>query len=134
VESYPTTPTAPFALSAAAKRHFDKGEYQKAYDAYDRLLKDYPGFEFGAGAAYGKNFCLEAMGEIEKALEGWDGYLVQHKTYFLTPSATLAKARCLIHLQRFSDARTLYEDFIADNPGTSWSAQATDLLAKIANK
>jgi len=134
VDTYGKTPSAPFALSASAKRHFDKGEYQKAYDAYDRMLRDYPEFEFAAGAVYGKNFCLEAMGEVEKAIEGWDGYLAVHEKYFLTPSAILAKARCLVHLQRYRDARTVYEDFIADNPGTSWSAQAQDLLAKIANK
>ncbi len=134
VDTYGKTSTAPFALSASAKRHFDKGEYQKAYDAYDRVLRDYPDFEFAAGAVYGKNFCLEAMGEIEKAIEGWDGYLAVHEKYFLTPSAILAKARCLVHLQRYPDARTIYEDFIAANPGTSWSAQAQDLLAKIATK
>jgi tetratricopeptide (TPR) repeat protein len=134
VDTYGKTSTAPFALSASAKRHFDKGEYQKAYDAYDRVLRDYPDFEFAAGAVYGKNFCLEALGEIEKAIEGWDGYLAVHEKYFLTPSAVLAKARCLVHLQRYRDARTTYEDFIADNPGTSWSAQAQDLLAKIATK
>ena len=134
VDTYGKTPTAPFALSASAKRHFDKGEYQKAYEAYDRMLRDYPDFEFAAGAVYGKNFCLEALGEIEKAIEGWDGYLAEHEKYFLTPSAILAQARCLVHLQRYPDARTKYEDFIAANPGTSWSAQAQDLLAKIANK
>ena len=51
--------------------------------------------------------------------------------HFLRPQADLGRGRCLEQLERWDDAKALYEEFIALYPDSAWITQAEVSLRSV---
>lgn len=128
VSAHPGSPAAPLALLRAAKGCFDTGSYAMALQKYSEFLDKHPDHAMAAGAELGKIHVSEAMGETEKALLDFIAFARAHPDHYLGPQAVLGQGRCLEQLQRNEEARTLYEDFLAENPQGAWAPIAEEKL------
>lgn len=129
VKQYPTTPAAPIALLLLARSNFDSGNYALADAAYADFQMRYPTHFMALSAQLGRSHCLEAMGQVEGALDAYTEFIRTNPHHFLTPLALLGKARTLTILGRYGEARIDYENFIATHPDSSWSREAEAALS-----
>jgi TolA-binding protein len=82
-------------------------------------------------AELGRVMCLEARGDVDKALLEFNSFLLTHPDNYLTPQALFGKARCLQITGKLTDAKIVYEDFIAAYPESKWRQQAESALHMI---
>jgi TolA-binding protein len=129
VKQYPTTPAAPISLLLLARSHFDSGNYALADGAYADFQLRYPTHFMALSAELGRINCMEALGQVEGALDGYAGFVRANPTHFLAPLALLGKARALTILGRYGEARIDYENFIAAHPDSQWAQEAEAALS-----
>jgi tetratricopeptide (TPR) repeat protein len=129
IKQYPTTPSAPIALLLLARSQFDSGNYALADGAYADFQMRYPTHFMAITAQLGRFHCLEAMGQVEGALDGYAEFVRNNSSHFLAPLALLGKARALTILGRYGEARIDYENFIASHPDSQWSREAESALS-----
>ncbi|NQT92331.1 MAG: tetratricopeptide repeat protein [Lentisphaerae bacterium] len=125
---YPDSPAAPLALLRAAKGHYDVGSYAMAIQKYSDFLETYADHVMAAAAELGKIHCTEAMGQTEKALLDFIAFANERPNNFLNSQAVLGQGRCLEQLRRYEEARTLYEDFLAEHADGPWTLVAEERL------
>ena len=128
VEQYGSTPSAPLALLKLAKVYFDLSNYDLAFNRYTDFLETFPEHEMRGIAELGKLHCLEARGQIQEALEGFEHFLADQPGHFLEAQATFGRGRCLEQAGRKEEARVVYENFIAAHPDSGWTARAEEML------
>ena len=128
VKQYPNTPAAPIALLLMARSHYDSGNYAMADGAYADFQARYPAHFMSVSAQLGRIHCLEAMGQMDAALDGYSAFVKNNPGHFLAPMALLGKARSLAILGRYGEARIDYENFIATHPDSVWSREAEAAL------
>lgn len=125
---HPNSPVAPLAILRAAKGHFDTGSYALALQKYSEFLETHADHAMAAAAELGRIHVSEAMGETEKSLLDFIAFASERPDHYLCPQAVLGQGRCLEQLQRNEEARTVYEDFLADHPEGPWSLVAEEKL------
>lgn len=132
VSDFPKTPSAPMALLALAKLHYDQGNYEQARFQYERFSTEYADHDMAPAARLGRAFSTEALGDpisLREAANAFSDFAQQFPNHFLTPQAIFGHARCLEQLDEIQEAITLYEDFIVQHPESYWSIRAEELLA-----
>ena len=125
---------APLALLKLAKGEFDSTSYDKALARYDEFLKKYPQHDLVAVAEVGRDYCLEAMGQTQAALDGYAKFAAAKANHYLAPQALFGQARCMDALGRPDDARAVYEEFIATQTNSPWRDQAQESLSQVGRK
>jgi len=125
---------APLALLKLAKGEFDGAGYDKALSRYDEFLKKYPQHDLVAVAELGRDYCLEAMGQTQAALDGYAKFAAANANHYLAPQALFGQARCMDALGRPDDARAVYEEFIATRTNSPWRDQAQESLSQVGRK
>lgn len=129
VDNYPTAAIAPMALLSLSASHYRDGKYDLAVEGFQKLLADYgENTLLAPGAELNTAFSLMARGDLEDALTGFSAFVEKHPGHFLNSYAQLSKAICLEELGRDTDAKIVYEDFIAANPGEAWGELARENL------
>jgi outer membrane protein assembly factor BamD (BamD/ComL family) len=134
ISQYPSSPYAPVALLRVAKNLYDTGNYDAAMVKYTEFREKYPNHELAAAAELNKIYCIEARGQIEEALSGYESFAKQNSSYFMTPQAVFGQARCKVLLGKPVDAKAIYEDFIAAHPKSPWVSRAEYLLRELNTK
>ncbi len=128
VDEYPDTATAPMALLALASARFHDGAVDLAEMHYREFLERYSDHEMRPSAELGLAYVDEARGAFAEALEGFRSFRDIHGDHYLSGPARLGEARVLAQLNRYEEARALY-DAILDDPENPWRAQArSDLM------
>ncbi len=134
IKQYPSARAAQTAILQLAKTYYDSGNYGMASTSYADFERKYPNHPMVDVARIGKIHCQEATGQSEDALAGFEAFLKSHTNHFLSAVATFGKARTLEQMDRLTEARTVYEDFMAANPESPRRADAETALATINRK
>jgi tetratricopeptide (TPR) repeat protein len=71
------------------------------------------------------------MGKIPEALATYSAFLNEQSGSFLIPSALFGKARCLEQMQKYDEARAVYEDFLTANPKSLWKNDVEENLRQL---
>ncbi len=134
VQQFPRSDAAPLAKLSLAKLQFDLGDYQEAMTQYQAFLDKWPNHLLAGTATLGRLFCLEAQGTpdaIAEAEAGFRQFANENEGHYLYPQARLGEARCKQQLGQLSEAREIYESFLATFPDNPWSLQIAERLASL---
>lgn len=131
VEQFKSTPAAVVALLDLAKNTFNDGDYAEARTLYENFLRQNRKHELRPTAELGVAYCLEAEGQVEKALEAFKSFSAKHAGHYLHPLAVLGQARVLKQSGRTTDARVVLENFLAASGDTVWAGLAENALLMI---
>lgn len=132
LSQFENTSTAPIAALGLASSHFDNGDYNAALAAYKEFVVRYPTHPMADSARLCQAQCVEAAGQLEEALQAFTEFReAKPEEHFLRPQADLGRGRCLEQLERWDDAKALYEEFIALYPDSAWITQAEVSLRSV---
>ncbi|MBN2301865.1 MAG: tetratricopeptide repeat protein [Lentisphaerae bacterium] len=131
VSNYPSSSSAAIAALRLAKLHYDLGDYELALGMYVEFMEQYPRHDMFAIAELGRIHCLEARLQTEEALQGFIAFIESRPKHFLVPQAILGQARCLEQMGKYTDAKVVYEDFIASYSDSGWLSTAEEKLSVI---
>ncbi len=137
IADFRTSDIAPLAHIALAKVNFENGDYDLALSQYDDFLKKWPKHDMKTTAQLGRIVCIESRGQapaLQEASAAFAAFATENKGHFLAPQAILGQARCLEQLGDLEQARTVYEDFIANHPDNPWIVRAEELLANLQRR
>ena len=95
VSRYSGTPTVGSLRLRLAKSYFDGGRYEEALDAYTACEGCAPE-GFADVPVVGKAQCLEALGRFDEAAAAFDAFAEANANHYLTLTAQLGAARCLV--------------------------------------
>lgn len=128
MSKYPKAPTASLAALSLGSQQFDEGQYDLARATFSSFATAHPGHPLAAAATLGLAQCDEAQLKLAEALKGYEQFTKTETNSFLYAQAVFGRGRCLEQMGRFDDARAVYEDFIAGNPKSPWTARAETAL------
>ena len=95
VSKFSGTATAGALKLRLAKNYFDNGRYEEALAQYEALEGQAPD-GFADVPAVGKAQCLEALKRFPEALAAFDAFVSASPNGYLTLTAQLGAARCLV--------------------------------------
>ena len=131
VEKYPSVPAVALAMLKLAKAYYDNGDYEASLTKYAEFEEEFPDHPMRAAAELGKVHCMEGQRQMEKALLGFISFAEKHPGHFLTPQASFGQGRCLEQMGRLTEAKAVYEDFIAGEANSAWIPRAEELLESV---
>ena len=136
IDTFPNTEATPLARIRLAKLYYEAANYDRAEAAYKEFKSLNGNHPLAPAADLGIAHCLEARGELQGAVDAYDAFLKDHaEVTYLTPVASMGKARALTAMTQYDDARIVYEDFIAaDNEDTVWGTLAEEYLKDLEVK
>ncbi len=137
VSGYSETQAGEMALIALAKQYFDNANYEIAFTKYEDFLRDYPESNLINTAKLGRIFCIEARNNdaaFQEAANEYATFTKEQTDSFLAPQSIFGQGRCLEQLNKFEEARIVYEDFIANQTDSPWVMLAEDLLEQLTRK
>lgn len=123
VSNHEESPVASLAQMQLATTQFREGEFETALASYDEFLATYPEHALKEFAAFGRLMALEAIGQIEEAM---DGFAAIADDAVLKPQAALGVARCLEQLDRLDDAANAYSEIETAYEDSVWAGQARE--------
>ncbi|HMP90013.1 MAG TPA: tetratricopeptide repeat protein [Kiritimatiellia bacterium] len=124
IANYGETKVAPLAYLSLAGAYFDQAQYDLARHTFIQFQQQFPTHDMLPNAELGIAQSLEAAGNLQEALAGYDAFLARRGSHYMAHSATFGKGRVLEAMGRLSEARQVYEEFIAANPESRWTARA----------
>ena len=134
-ENYGSTPTAPLALMELAKSKFNGGQIDAAEELYSTFIKKFSSHTMTAQAELNLIHCQEAKGQHAEAQNRYAEFSQSHKDNLLLSALSLiGQARCMETLQKYSEAKIVYEDIIVSYPDSSWAQIAEENLKILASK
>lgn len=132
LSQFEKTSEAPIAALALASSHFDNGDYQAALAAYKDFVVRYPAHPMADSARLCQAQCVEAAGQPEEALQAFTELRdSMPEGHFLRPQADLGRGRCLEQLERWDEAKALYEEALASYPDSAWINQVEVSLRSV---
>lgn len=114
-----------YALLLLADELYQKGDYEKCANTYQRFLDEYPKHPLAGSAVYGKGTARENLGDYNGASNSYQLALQQYGGDIHAPDVRMGLARCEEALGQTAKARQTYEDVVANLPGTMWAQQAS---------
>ncbi len=128
-KEYSSSKAAEQALLQLGNIFYQKADHQKALQAYQEYLEQYPGGSWVILAGVGKGYTLEGQGRYEDAAAIFRTLGERYKDSSLSIEALLGLARSLSHLDRRSEAVEVYRRIAEEYAGTSWGRRAEELVA-----
>jgi len=130
-KEYSSSKAAEQALLQLGNIFYQKADHEKALQAYQEHLEQYPGGSWVILAGVGKGYTLEAQGRYEDAAAIFRTLGERYKDSSLSIEALLGLARSLGHLDRRPEAVELYRRIADDYAGTSWGRRAEELMGAV---
>ena len=128
-ERHAGTAAAPMLWLRAAKTRYTQGNLAMALSHYEEFIQRFPGHAMLDTARMGRLVCMEGMGRSVEALQGYEQLLEQSgNQHYLTAQAVLGRARCLRQVGRSPEARIVLEDYLVENPRSSWGSLVREFL------
>lgn len=134
LDNYGSTPSAPLAMMGLAMENFNAGQVDQAAELYATFLNKYGRHEMAVQAEFNAITCKEAKDQYGDAHLLYGAFEKSNKGSHLAPMALLGKARCLMALEQYAEAKQVYEDIITFYPESGWSQAAEGKLVQIENK
>jgi predicted negative regulator of RcsB-dependent stress response len=122
--AYAGTAAAEQARLLAASAAFKTGDYQQAQSEFEKFLNAHADSLLAPTAAFGVAACLDALNRMDDALKAYAEVVSRYPTWANVGEARLAMARLHEAKGQPRQALKIYEDLMAANPRTAWSAQA----------
>jgi tetratricopeptide (TPR) repeat protein len=113
---------SPLLLSTVGDNARNKGDLDKAAACYERLRTLFPNSEFADAAPVGLAEIAHTKEQYDKALELFDEAIEKYAASSKLLDANLGKAKTLMALKKWDDAKVLYEQ-IANT--REWRGEAT---------
>lgn len=113
---------SPLLLSTVGDNARTKGDLEKAAACYERLNSLFPDSEFADAAPVGLAEIAYSKEEFDKALTLFDEAIEKYAASSKLLDANLGKAKTLIALKKWDDARKLYEQI---SNTREWRGEAT---------
>lgn len=134
VSQFKNTPTAPVAMLGLASSYFESGEYESAQNTFRDFATTFPDHPMADATRLCQAQCMEAAGQMEEALQACTELRKRlPEDHYLQPQIDLERGRCLEQLDRWDEAKAVYEDFLATYPDTPWIDQA-EIALRTAKK
>ncbi len=127
-KEYPSSKAAEQALLQLGNIFYQRAEQEKALQAYQEYLEQYPAGSWVILAGVGKGYTLEAQGRYEDAAAIFRTLGERYKGSSLSIEALLGLARSLSHLDRRPEAVEVYRRIADEYGGTSWGRRAEELM------
>jgi tetratricopeptide (TPR) repeat protein len=98
---------------------YQKGAYEQARDAYERILAQFPGTVLAPPATFNLALCHERLGDLDAAAELYDSVVEEHPASAAALDAMFRRGYCLEELGRHDAAVDQYGEVLAlpDVPG-----------------
>ncbi len=113
---------SPLLLATVGDNARSKGDMEKAAGCYERLRSLFPDSEFADAAPVGLGEIAYSKEEYDKAMELFEEAMEKYAASSRLLDAYLGKAKTLVALKKWEDARQLYEQ-IANT--REWRGEAT---------
>ncbi len=133
-EEFPETPSGPLALLAHAARLLEEDRPEEAADRVDLFLRRYPDHAMRPGARMLRAACDEAKEAWDRARAAYEDVLDDASAAYLHAEARLGLGRALEGAGRLREARDLYEDFLAAEPGSAWAPDFETALRSVERR
>lgn len=130
-KEYSSSKAAEQALLQLGNIFYQRAEHQKALQAYQEYLEQYPAGSWVILAGVGKGYTLEAQGRHEDAAAIFRTLGERYKDSSLRIEALLGLARSLRHLDRRPEAVEVYRRIADEYAGTSWGRRAEELMGVV---
>lgn len=118
------------ALFAAGNAFYAAGEYEKAGEAYARVISDYPESDLLGEAYEGLGYVAEEQGEFEQAIAQYTKALETTGT-FASKRQDFNIGRVHERLKDFTAAKQAYEAQVINFPGSVVAQNATAALTRL---
>ena len=116
-----------------AKQYFQDGLYDESLAGYRAVASAHTGEPFHAPAVLGSLYALEAKGDLDDALKGFQSFADANVGHYLELEARRGAQRCLMQLEKWEQAKAACEKYIEDNPTHDSVSLVEDQLAYIEN-
>jgi tetratricopeptide (TPR) repeat protein len=113
---------SPLLLSTVGDNARSKGDLEKAAACYERLKSLFPDSEFADAAPVGLAEIAFSKEEYDKAMELYDEAIEKYAASSKLLDANLGKAKTLVALKKWEDAKKLYEQI---SNTREWRGEAT---------
>jgi len=130
-KEYPSSKAAEQALLLMGNIFYQRAEYEKAVQAYQEYLEQYPWGSWVLLAGIGKGYTLEAQGRYEDAAAIFRTLGERYKDSSLSIEARLGLARSLSYVHRRAEALEVYRRIAEEYAGTSWARRAEELMGVV---
>jgi len=130
-KEYPSSKAGEQALLLMGNIFYQRADYDKALQAYQEYLEQYPGGSWVVLAGIGKGYTLETQGRYEDAAAIFRTLGERYKDSSLGIEALLGLARSLSHLDRPAEAVEVYRRIAEEYAGTSWARRAEELMGVV---
>lgn len=134
LDNYGNTPSAPMALMGMAQQKFNANATAEASELYKEFTKKYPKHEMAVQAEYNIIHCMEAERQYDAAAAAYGAFRENNQDSHLAPVALLSKARCLEALNKWAEAKQVYEDVLAFYEDTNWAQLAESNITIVDSK
>jgi len=121
----------PEALYRMGETAIEAEQYDKAEEAFNKLLADYPDCEYVPNAKDGLAFLAWNKGDLEAALKGFEQVAQDYSGQFIAKRKQYDIGQVLEEMERIEDAITAYKKQIVDFPDSAVARKAQQALDRL---
>ncbi|MDR9437267.1 MAG: tol-pal system protein YbgF [Thiohalophilus sp.] len=140
-QSEPPSQTVPLSVNKSEQEAYQEAfnllrelEYDKAIDAFDQFLQNYPDGRYAHIARYWLGEANYARRNYKQAIVHYQNLIERYPDSPKVAEAMLKIGYSHNQLEAYKAARDVLEKLIASHPGTTEASQARNLLQKIRAK
>ncbi len=131
--NYPETEAGLFAALLVADRYFQQGEWDRATQAYQRVLDHHSSSILAPSARVGLAAILQAKGQTDEAIKSYQSLILEFPHSLQAPQAQFSTGRLQEGQGKLKEARQTYETLITTYTTSAWKAEAQERIKKIDN-
>ncbi len=132
IDDYSGASSAGIALMIKGRVNEARGDFDKAIEAYEKVIDDFSNQEYvGFGAYYALGTIALGRSEYEKASEYYGKAASNFPKHFSAPDALIETAKAQEKAGHFAQAKTAYRKILSDYPKSRSADIARDNLAKL---
>lgn len=132
VDNYSGTESAEKGVYLLGKAYFEKGEYEKAQQYFERYIDDYGDDPILLGGAYsGLGASLEQQEKFAEAAKVYEEGANKLEKNFLAPRLLMKAGRCYRKANQFAKAKSCYQKILDDYADSEFKEDAELYLAKL---
>ncbi len=131
VETYRGTQAAAQALLLISDMHFQRAEYERSRELYERFTREYPAHPLLAAAYFGAGSSLQAQGKIDAAIAAFAQLQKSIPGTIWTYHAQLSQAICHEQKGDPAGARRVYEELLSSQAPDTIKLQAQASLKRL---